>query len=106
MNFTGIVNEKVSKLDTTNIETNIFHDFNINLEQSGPCVSQTPNLCLCNSVLNDVNFKFCTIFRLKQLFVSPTRIPCRGSCVTDNIPARISQKSNPRGILNVRLSDH
>ena len=31
MNFTGIVNEKVSKLDTTNIETNIFHDFNINL---------------------------------------------------------------------------
>ena len=103
-NFMEIFNENLSKVNTTNIETYILGDFNINLWQNGDYVFQKHNFLSCFSVPNDVKnyFDFYTMFGLKQLIESPTRITCSSSSIIDHIPDRVTQQ----GILNVGLSDH
>ena len=103
-----IFNEKLSKVDTNNVETYILGDFNINLWQNGHYVFQKHNLVSCQSVPNDVKnyFDFCTMFGLKQLIESPTRITCSSSCIIDHILASFPDRVTQPGILNVGLSDH
>ena len=103
-----IFNENLSKVDTNNVETYILGDFNINLWQNGHYVFQKHNLLSCHSVPNDVKnyFDFCTMFGLKQLIESPTRITCSSSCIIDHILASFPDRVTQREILNVGLSDH
>ena len=62
----------------------------------------------CQSVPNYVKsyFDFCTIFVLKQLIESSTRITCSSSSIIDHILASFPDRGTQCGILNVRLSDH
>ena len=98
----------MSKVDTNNFETYILGDFNINLWQNGHYVFQKHNLLSCHSVPNDVKnyFNFCTMFGLKQLIESPTRITCSSSSIIDHILASFPDRVTQQGILNVGLSDH
>ena len=84
-----IFNENLSKVDTNNVEIYILGDFNINLWHNGHYVFQEHNLLSCHSVPNDVKnyFNFCTMFGLKQLIESPTRITCSSSSIIDHILA-------------------
>ena len=103
-----IFNENLSKVDTNNVETYILGDFNINLWQNGHYVFQKHNFLSCLSVPNDVKnyFDFCTMFGLKQLIESPTRITCSSSSIIDHILASFPDRVTQQGILNVGLSDH
>ena len=107
-NFMEIFNENLSKVDTNNVETYILGDFNINLWQNGHYVFQKHNFLSCLSVPNDVKnyFDFCTMFGLKQLIESPTRITCSSSSIIDHILASFPDRVTQQGILNVGLSDH
>ena len=107
-NFMEIFNENLRKVDTKNVETYILGDFNINLWQNGHYVFQKHNLLSCHSVPNDVKnyFDFCTMFGLKQLIESPTRITCSSSSIIDHILASFPDRVTQQGILNVGLSDH
>ena len=97
-NFMEIFNENLSKVDKNNVETYILGYFNINLWQNGHYVFQKHNFLSCLSVLNDVKnyFDFCTMFGLKQLIESPTRITCSSSSIIDHIsasfPDRVTQQ--------------
>ena len=92
-----IFNEKFSKVDTNKVETYIRGDFNINLLQNDHYVFQKHNFLSCLSVPNDVKnyFDFCTMFGLKQLIESPTRITCSSSSMINHIlasfPDRVTQ---------------
>ena len=103
-----IFNENLSKVDTNNVETYILGDFNINLWQNGHYVFQKHNFLSCLSVPNDVKnyFDFCTMFGLKQLIESPTRITCSSSSIIDHILASFLDRVTQQGILNVGLSNH
>ena len=103
-----IFNENLSKVKTNNAEDYILGDFNINLWQNSHYVLQKHNLVSCQSVPNEVKnyFDFCTMFGLKQLIESPTRITCSSSYVIDHILASFPDRVTQRGILNVGLSDH
>ena len=103
-----IFNENMSKVDTNSVEINILGDFNISLWQNGHYVFQKHNFLSCLSVPNDVKnyFDFCTMFGLKQLIESPTRITCSSSSIIDHILASFPNWVTQREILNVRLSDH
>ena len=103
-----IFNENMSKVDTNSVEINILGDFNISLWQNGHYVFQKHNFFSCLSVPNDVKnyFDFCTMFGLKQLIESPTRIICSSSSIIDHILASFPNRVTQRGILNVGLSDH
>ena len=103
-----ILNENLSKVDTNNVETYILVDFNINLWQNGHYVFQKRNLLSCHSVSNDVKnyFDFCTVFGLKQLIESSTRITCSSSSIIDHILVSFPDRVTQREILNVGLSDH
>ena len=70
-------------MEIFNTETYILGDFNINLWQNGHYVFQKHNLLSCQSVPSDVKnyFDFCTMFGLKQLIESPTRITCSCSSI-------------------------
>ena len=107
-NFMEILNENLSKVDTNILETYILGDFNKNLWQNGHYVFQKRNLLSCHSVSNDVKnyVDFCTMFGLKQLIESPTRITCSSSCIIDHILASFPDRVTQREILNVGLSDH
>ena len=107
-NFMEIFNENLSTVDTNDVETYILGDFNINLWQNGDYVFQNPNLLSCQSVPNDAKnyFDFGTMFGLKQLIESPTRITCGSSSIIDHILASFSDRVTQQGILNVGLSDH
>ena len=98
----------MSKVDTNNVETYIRGDFNINLWQNSHYVFQKYNLLSCHSVPSDVKnyFDFCTMFGLKQLIKSPTRITCSSSSIIDHILASFPNRVTQRGILDVGLSDH
>ena len=107
-NFMEIFNENLSKVDTNNVETYILGDFNINLWQNGHYVFQKHNFLSCLSVPNDVKnyFDFCTMFGLKQLIESPTRITCSSSSIIDHILASFLDRVTQQETLNVGLSDH
>ena len=107
-NFMEIFKENLSKVDTNNVETYILHDFNINLWQNGHYVFQKHNFLSCLSVPNDVKnyFDFCTMFGLKQLIESPTRITGSSSSIIAHILASFPNRVTQQGILNVGLSDH
>ena len=98
--------ENLSKVGTKNVEMNILGDFNINLSQNGHYVFQKQNLLSFHSVPNDVKnyFEFCTMFGLKQLIKSPTRIACSNSII-DQILASFPDRVTQQGIINVGLSD-
>ena len=95
-------------VDTSNVETYILGDFNINLWQNGHYVFQKHNLLSCHSVPNDVKnyFDFCTMFGLKQLIESPTRITCSIPFIMDHILESFLDRVTQQGILNFALSDH
>ena len=101
-------NKNVSNVETNIVETYILGDFNINLWQNGHYIFQKHNLLSSQSVPNDVKnyFDFCTMFGLKQLIESPTRITCSSSSIIDHILASFPDRVTQQGILNVRLSDH
>ena len=103
-----IFNENLSNVDKNNVETYILGDFSINLWQNGHYVFQKRNWLSCQSVPNDVknDLDFCTMFGLKQLIESPTRLTCSSSSIIDYILASFPDRVIPRGILNVGLSDH
>ena len=107
-NFTEIFNENWSKVDTNNIETYFLGDLNINLWQSSHYVFKKHNLLSCQSVPNDVkNYSdFCTIFVLKQLIASPTRVTCSSSSIINHILVTFPHRVTQRGMLNVGLCDH
>ena len=96
----------MSKVDTNNVENYILGDFDINLWQNH-YVFQKHDLLSCHSVPNVKNyFDFCTMFGLKQLIESPTRITCSSSSIIDHILASFPDRVTQQGILNVGLSDH
>ena len=103
-----IFDKNLSKVDTSNIETYILGDCNINLWQNGHYVFQKHNLLPCQSVPNNVkNYSdFCTIFVLKQLIEIPTRITCSSSSIINRILAFFPDRVTRRGMLKVGLSDH
>ena len=105
-NFMEILNEKLSKVDTNNVETHILGDFNINLWQNGHYVFQKHNLLSCHLVPNDVKnyFDFCIMFGIKQLIESPTPITCSRSSIIDYVLANFPDRLTQRWILNVGLS--
>ena len=107
-NLMVIFSKNLSKVDTNNVETYILCDFNINLWQNGHHVFQKHNLLSCQSVPKDVKnyFDLCTMFGLKQLIESPTRITCSSSSIINHILASFPNRVTQRGILNVALSDH
>ena len=86
----------MSKVATNNVETYIFGGRMIN------------NLVSCQSVPDDTKnyFDFCTMFGLKQLMESPTRITCSSSSFIDHILTSFPDRVAQQGVLNVGLSDH
>ena len=101
-NLMEIFNENLSKADTNNVETYILGDFNKNLWQNSHYVFQKHNFLSCLSVPNDVKnyFDFCTMFGLKQLIESPTRITCSSSSINDHILASFPDRVTQPGILS------
>ena len=75
--------------------------------QDGHCFPNT-QLLSCQLVANDAKnyFDFCTMFGLKQLIESPTRMTCSSSSIIDHILASFPDKVTQRGILNIGLSNH
>ena len=49
---------------------------------------------------------FFSMFGVKQLFLSPTRMSCGRSSITDRILPNFHDRVTKQGILNVGLSDH
>ena len=107
-NFIKTLNEHFAKLDTTNKETYILGDFNINLYRNGKYIICKNNTLVSRSVSNDVRnyHQFCTMFGLKQTTKSPTRITCRNASLIGHILASISSRISQHGISNVSVSDH
>ena len=90
-NFIKTLNESFAKLDTTNEETYILGDFNTNLYHNGKYITYKSNTLISRSVPNDARnyHQFCTIFGLKQIIKSATRITCRNTSLIDHILASI-----------------
>ena len=90
-NFIKTLNENFAKLDTTNKETYILGDFNINLYHNGKYIICKNNTLISRSVTNDARnyHQFYTMFGLKQIIKSPTPITCRNTSLIDHILASI-----------------
>ena len=75
-NFIKTLNEHFAKLDITNKETYILGDFNINLYHNGKYIICKNNTIVSRSVSSDARnyYQFCTMFGLKQIINSTTRI--------------------------------
>ena len=103
-----IFNEDLSKVDTDNVEICILANIDITLWQDGHYIFQKHTLLSCQSVPNDVKIylDFCTVFGLKQLIESPTRITCSSSSIINHVLASFPDRVTQPGILNVGLSDH
>ena len=63
---------------------------------------------MSRSVTNDARnyHQFCTMFGLKQIIKSPTRITCRNTSLIDHILASIPSRVSQHGVINVSVSDH
>ena len=107
-NFIKTLNENFAKLDTNNKETFILGDFNINLYHNGKYIICKNNTLISRSVTNDARnyHQFCTMFGLKQIIKSPTRITCRNTSLIDHILASIPSRVSQHGVINVSVSDH
>ena len=90
-NFIKTLNENFAKLDTTNKETYILGDFNINLYHNGKYIICKNNTLISRSVTNDARnyYQFYTMFGLKQIIKSPTPRTCRNTSLIDHILASI-----------------
>ena len=68
-NFFKALNENFVKLDTTNRETYILGNFNINLYHNGKYIIRKNNTLIPRSFPNDVRnyHQFCKMFGLKQI---------------------------------------
>ena len=66
------------------------------------------NTLISRSVTNDARnyHQFYTMFSLKQIITSPTRIKCRNTSLIDHILASISSQVSRHGVINVSVSDH
>ena len=66
------------------------------------------NTLISRSVTNDARnyHQFCTMFGLKQIIKSPTRITCRNTSLIDHILASIPSRVSQHGVINVSVSDH
>ena len=75
-NFIKSLKEHFTKLDTTNKETYILGDFNINLYCYDKYIICKNNTLVSRSVSNDTRnyHQFCTMFGLKEIIKSQTRI--------------------------------
>ena len=107
-NFIKTLNKNFAKLDTTSKETCILGDFNINLYHNGKYIICKNNTLMSRSVTNDVRnyHQFCTIFGLKQIIKSQTRITCRNTSLIDHILASIPSRFSQHSVINVSVSDH
>ena len=107
-NFIKTLNESFAKLDTTNEETYILGDFNTNLYHNGKYITCKSNTLISRSVPNDARnyHQFFTIFGLKQIIKSATRITCRNTSLIDHILASIPSWISQHGVINVSASDH
>ena len=107
-NFIKALNENSAKLDTTNKETYILGDFNIYLCHNGKYVICKNNILISRSVTNDLRnyHQFWTMFGLKQIIKSPTRITCRNTSLTDHVLASIPSHVSQHGGINGSVSDH
>ena len=107
-NFIKTFNKKFAKLDTTNKETYILGDFNINLNHNGKYLICKNNALISRSVTYDARnyHQFCTMFGLKQILKSPTRITCRNTSLIDHISASIPSRVPQHGVTNVSVSDN
>ena len=105
-NFIKTLNENFAKLDITNKDT--FIHFNLNLYHNGKCIICKNNTLISISVTNDARnyHQFCTMFGLKQIIKSPTRITCRNTSLIDHILASIPSRVSQHGVINVSVSDH
>ena len=83
------MNEYFQKLDTTNKESYILADFNINLYLNNKYV-----------------FGKCNFFSLKQLTSCPAGISCSSSTNMDHILTSYPDRVSQEGILNFGISDH
>ena len=102
--FIKTLNENFEKLDTTNKEAYIFGDFNINLYHIGKYIICKDNTRNTNNTRN--YHQFCTMFGLKQIIKSPTRINCRNRSLIDHVLASIPLQVSQHGVINVSVSDH
>ena len=50
--------------------------------------------------------QFCTMFGLKQIMKSPTRITCRNTSLIDHILASIPSQISQHGVINASVSYH
>ena len=107
-NFIKTLNENFAKLDTTNKETYILGDFNINLYHNGKYIIRQNNTLMSRSVTDDARnyHQFCRMFGLKQIIKSPTCITCRNTSLIDHILASIPSRVSQHGVINVSVSDH
>ena len=81
------INEHFLKLDLTNKETYILGGFNINLCYNVKYIICKNNTLVLRSVSNDTRnyHQLCTMFCLKQIIKSSTRITCRNTSLIEHI---------------------
>ena len=106
-NFIKTLNENFAKLDTTNKETYILGDFNINLYHNGKYIICKNNTLMSRSVTNDARnyHQFCTMFGLKQI-IKLTHITSRNTSLMDHILASIPSHVSQHGVIHVSVFDH
>ena len=107
-NFIKTLDETFVKLDTTNKETWILENLNINLYHNGKYIICKNNTLVSRSVSNDAKnyHQFCRMFGLEQIIKSPTCITCRNISLIDHILVNIPSQISQHGVVNFCVSDH
>ena len=80
----------------------------VNIFINGKYIICKNNTLISRSVPNDARnyHQFCTMFGLKQIIKSPTRITCKNTSLIDHILASIPSRISQHGVINVSVSDH
>ena len=107
-NFIKILNEHFAKLETTNKESFILGNFNINLYRDGKYIICENNTLVSRSVSNDARncHLFFKMFGLKQIIKYPTRITCRNTSLIDHILASSPSRFSQHDVIKVSVFDH
>ena len=80
-------------------------DFNINLFSKQKCIFHQTNTQSMSPEVKSY-FQFCSLYGLKQLIKSPTRVTCSTSSLIDHILTTFPERVSQQGIIDVGLSDH
>ena len=105
--FLDIFEENLPKLNTSYREIYFLGDFNINLFENGKYVfdkssSNNKNLDSFTKKYHE----YSTLFGLKQLIKSPTRVTCNSSSIIDHVLTSFSDRVCQRSAIDVRISNH